>query len=143
MQQRYYAESARLISNGESATEVRTFGFLLEVQQWMTEWGDDYRSGFSPEDLSSNAAGIDFAENLEKGESLATGFLRWAAASGAVVDPEDPSTGYDGMPAQDPSFKGGTGRGGSNATSSTPLREAPIVRVNGIDSARMRKDDEQ
>lgn len=40
-------------------------GFSLEVSQYLTELGDD-RSGFSPEDLSSNAAGAEFGDDYMK-----------------------------------------------------------------------------
>ncbi len=33
-----------------------------ELLQYLSEWGEDYRSGFSPEDITSNSAGIDFGQ---------------------------------------------------------------------------------
>lgn len=45
---------------GDVAVDVAGFG--LELSQWLTEWGSDYRSGFSPEDIPSNTAGSNFGD---------------------------------------------------------------------------------
>ncbi|HWT20866.1 MAG TPA: RHS repeat-associated core domain-containing protein, partial [Variovorax sp.] len=134
---RHFAEAARMVSEGTSGSVVRGLGFLNEVDQWATEWGDDYRSGFSPEDLPSNDAGINFGESLRSGQSLASEFQRWATGTGAASDPTDPTTGYQDLPATDPSYKGGANRG-SNTSSAPVEREIPVVRVQGrIDSMRL------
>ena len=139
---RHFAEAARMVSEGTSGSTVRALGVGNEVHQWATEWGEDYRSGFSPEDLPSNDAGINFAEGLREGESLASGFFRWAKNNGAAINPTSPSTGYGNLPATDPSSNGGANRGNSNTTSAPAGREIPVVRVEGrIDSMHLSRED--
>ena len=78
---RHFADAAQLSRNLPSSA-VMGLGFLLESFQWLTEWGDDYRSGFSPEDLPSNSAGSDFGRSIGD-QSLATAFEAWAEMAGA------------------------------------------------------------
>lgn len=130
---RHFAEAARMVSEGTPSFVVRALGFGNEINQWITEWGDDYRSGFSQEDLPSNDAGINFAESLEKGESLASGFSRWAEANGAAADPTGPTTGYKDLPANDPSSHGGENRGKSNTSSTPAVLDRPVIRTKDRD----------
>ena len=80
------------------------------------EWGADYRSGFSPEDCPSNAAGAEFGESIKPGESVKDASDRWAKSAGAR-NMTDPKTGFSKLPLNDPSVRGGRGRGSSNASS--------------------------
>jgi len=117
---RHFAEAARRVREGEPGWWTRTLGFGNEVAQWLSEWGDDYRSGFSPEDLPSNNAGIDFAQSISPLDmSLADSFTRWANANGARSR-DDSRAGFSTLPPTDPSQRGGAGRGSSNMTSSRP-----------------------
>ncbi|MFM6078718.1 MAG: hypothetical protein ACKPCI_09415, partial [Dolichospermum sp.] len=79
---RHFAEAARRTSGGEWAWWTETLGFGNEVVQYLTEWGDDYRSGFSPEDLPSNSAGANFGQSIRPGESLVEAFDRWSKQAG-------------------------------------------------------------
>ncbi len=115
---RHFAEAARYTYEvGQWGLKVKAQGFALEVKQWFSEWGDDYRSGFSPEDLPSNSAGIDFAQSIRPGQNLNEAFNLWAiGVGGRVID--DPRSGYQNLPLFEPSFGGGEGRGSN--FSSTP-----------------------
>lgn len=110
-----------MVIGGTLGPVVETMGFGVEVQQWASEWGNDYRSGFSPEDLPSNSAGVLFGEYVleNEGSRLTRGqlFSGWATANGS---PQVGSREYRGavsaLPLNDPSNRGGAGRG-SNASS--------------------------
>lgn len=117
---RHFAKAADLAKGGISPINVERIGTLVEIYQWLTEWGDDYRSGFSPEDRPSNSAGADFgsllrtALNAEKDERKhgmvwARTFQEWTKKVGAR-NPEDPKSGKNLLPISDPSVrrKGGT-----------------------------------
>jgi hypothetical protein len=54
------------VRNGTWGWFEEGLGFAVEVTQWATEWGDSYRSGFSPEDLPSNSEGVSFGQFLNK-----------------------------------------------------------------------------
>lgn len=113
---RHFARAAALVQSGTNPEVVRALGAGNEAVQWATEWGDDYRSGFSPEDLSSNAAGIDFGQGLGDGADVAAAFMKWAKLNRALTD-SNSSAGRKDLPATDPSSKGGAGRGSdSNST---------------------------
>jgi hypothetical protein len=115
---RHFAETAnRVAVDKQSSAKVKCLGFGNEVVQWLTEWGDSYRSGFSPEDLRSNSAGIEFAKSIKPGDTRKEAFDRWAASVGARYM-SDPKSGYSNLPATDPSVHGGVGRGSN--LSSTP-----------------------
>ncbi|MFM6271782.1 MAG: hypothetical protein ACKPFA_35610, partial [Dolichospermum sp.] len=116
---RHFAEAARRTSGGEWAWWTETLGFGNEVVQYLTEWGDDYRSGFSPEDLPSNSAGANFGQSIRPGESLVEAFDRWSKQAGARPK-SDPNTGFNNLPLNDPSERGGKGRGSNS--SSKPQR---------------------
>lgn len=107
---RHFARAAALVQQGTHPEVVRALGAGNESVQWLLEWGDDYRSGFSPEDLSSNAAGIDFGRGLGKGTELAAAFLKWAKLNRARTD-SSPAAERVKLPATDPSSRGGAGRG--------------------------------
>jgi RHS repeat-associated protein len=82
---------------------VSFVGGAEELRQWLSEWGNDYRSGFSPEDGPSNDAGEEFGDAyLTKNMSATEAFRQWLAAAGALP-PEDARTGYDTLPEHDPS----------------------------------------
>lgn len=103
---------------GSVLTEA--LGFGNEVVQWATEWGDDYRSGFSPEDVPSNAAGAEFGDDyIGNGQSLSDSLSQWGSDNGSLSQ-SDPSAGRNNLPATDPAVRGGEDRGSSNATSSNP-----------------------
>jgi hypothetical protein len=103
-------------SLGSVATEG--MGLANEGMQWITEWGDDYRSGFSPEDTPSNAAGASFGDDYvgsREGESTSAALRRWMADHGARAA-SDPAAGRAALPATDPAERGGAARGSSNAS---------------------------
>jgi len=82
---------------------VSFVGGVEEVRQWVSEWGNDYRSGLSPEDGPSNDAGVDFGDAYLTSKMSATEALRqWLEKSGALP-PQDPRTGYENLPDKDPS----------------------------------------
>ena len=140
---RHFAETSRRVNEGQSGFVVRRLGYMNEIQQWASEWGDDYRSGFSPEDLPSNDAGIDFAQSLQDGESLADGFYRWADENGAALEKEAFESGFDSLPENDPAKKGGAARGASNTTSEPAPQELRILRVEGrLDSLKLKMESE-
>ncbi|MEO0423479.1 MAG: DUF4157 domain-containing protein [Pseudomonadota bacterium] len=102
------------MSTGSVITEG--LGFLNEVVQWGSEWGDSYRSGFSPEDIPSNAAGAHFGDDFVSDDELLSASLeRWLEDVGAR-DQDDPLAGRSSLPATDPAVRGGTDRGSSNAS---------------------------
>lgn len=139
---RHFAEAARMVHDGTPAAAVRTLGFGNEVVQWGSEWGDSYRSGFSPEDLPSNEAGINFGGSIRDGESPASAFVRWARHNGGGLNPKGEATGYGNLPSTDPAAKGGANRGGSNTSSAPAQHEVKVVRVEGrIDSMRLSRQD--
>ena len=116
----YAASTGSVVAEG--------LGLANEMFQWATEWGDDYRSGFSPEDIPSNAAGAEFGDDYAgevEGESLAAALQRWMRDNGARPA-DDPRANREALPATDPSVRGGGGRGSSNAsrTQSTVSGEA-------------------
>ena len=116
---RHFGEAANY-ANSHGSVITESLGFANEVAQWLTEWGDDYRSGFSPEDIPSNAAGAGFGDDyLSDNESLSDSLERWMKDNGAR-DQNDPKAGRDKLPATDPSERGGKCRGSSNPTSSNP-----------------------
>jgi hypothetical protein len=101
------------MSCGSVVTEG--LGFALEFEQWITEWGDDYRSGFSTEDLPSNSAGADFGDDFICPEmSLFDAAKAFLAAAGAR-NQHDPKTGWENLPPSDPAANGG-GAGSSGST---------------------------
>ncbi|WP_405930678.1 DUF4157 domain-containing protein [Streptomyces sp. NBC_00827] len=140
---RHFGKAASLaVSKGSVATEA--LGFANEAMQWLTEWGDDYRSGFSPEDIPSNAAGAEFGDDYigsRTGESTADALDRWMAAHRALPA-GDPGARRASLPITDPSQRGGAGRGSSNAsrTRSTVSGEASRERRSVEAGARQAAD---
>lgn len=140
---RHFGKAASLAEGvGSLATEA--LGFANETFQWASEWGDDYRSGFSPEDIPSNAAGAEFGDDYigsRAGESTADALDRWMAANGALPA-MDPGSKRASLPATDPSERGGTGRGSSNVsrTQSTASGEASRERQSAEAGARRLND---
>ncbi len=120
---RHFAKAAQLSLNW-SRTVVETEGFLLESVQWLSEWGDSYRSGFSPEDLPSNSAGTDFGKNHGRVDELDIAFKKWLETAGGLPQ-NDPIANKEKLPMTDPSEKGGKGRGSSNLSSTGPDRVPP------------------
>ena len=112
----HFAKAASMVRSGLGPAWVKAAGFGVEVRQWTFEWGNDYRSAFSPEDLPSNSAGTDFAQSYRDGDTDASAFSRWQKDAGAR-QPSDPKAGFNLLPTKDPSFLGGEDRG-SNASSS-------------------------
>ncbi|WP_206046749.1 eCIS core domain-containing protein [Mangrovimicrobium sediminis] len=116
------------IASGYGSVAAETLGFGNEVMQWLTEWGDDYRSGFSPEDIPSNAAGGSFGDDYVNGnEALSDSLQRWLDDMGARSQ-DDPLAGRSSLPETDPSERGGEDRGSSNAsrTQSTVSDNQPV-----------------
>ena len=91
---RHFGRAAELIQEGWPKMIVDGLGFSTEVVQWLQEWGDDYRSGFSPEDIPSNSAGANFGQSIGPGENVADAFNRWARKNGAR-DQNDPRAGWE------------------------------------------------
>lgn len=124
---RHFGAAAALAArHGSVVTEA--LGFANEVVQWATEWGDDYRSGFSPEDIPSNAAGAEFGDDYvgaRAKESTAEALARWMTDNRALPA-TDPGTQHTSLPLTDPSDLGGAARGSSNVsrTQSTVSGEA-------------------
>jgi len=113
---RHFGAAAEMASSiGSVATE--TLGLANEVVQFSTEWGDDYRSGFSPEDISSNAAGAAFGDDYMNGNTSVSDSLgKWLGAG--ARNPSDPAAGLSSLPATDPAVNGGAARGSSNISNS-------------------------
>ncbi len=101
---RHFAEAAHLIiDNNLYSWYATSLGYVAESWQTFRQAVglDDYHSGFSPEDLPSNDAGINFAKSVGKGESLADAFERWAKENGAKNSNEW-GTEYELLPLDDP-----------------------------------------
>jgi len=92
-------------SIGEVLVDV--LGFGLEVVQWINEWGSDYRSGFSPEDIPSNSAGSNFGDDVfdPAGGPLSAQLEAYLNTLGPI-DPNSSAT-YTGLPVAD--VHGGSG----------------------------------
>ncbi|WP_273652329.1 eCIS core domain-containing protein [Cellulomonas fimi] len=106
----YAASTGSVVAEG--------LGLLNEGLQWATEWGDSYRSGFSPEDIPSNAAGAEFGDDFvgsREGESLHDALARWMTHAGARPA-SDEHAHREALPATDPAVRGGAARGSSNAS---------------------------
>ena len=128
---KHFAIAADMALKGSFESTIHIKAMVYEVRQWLEEWGDDYRSGFSNEDLPSAEAGIDFANSIMVGDSLATSFLNWATANGASVTVKGNSPGLGQLPAKDPSIR------------KTQTDGIEVRRVNGrIDAANQRDEDE-
>jgi RHS repeat-associated protein len=124
---RHFAAAANEVMSGRHPNDVRVLGFGNEVVQLLLEWGDDYRSAFSPEDLPSNEAGVQFGIYFKARATymtIAAVFEEWAKRSGAR-ETSDPASGYAGLPVTDPSSKGGDARGASNTSSTKPRQQDP------------------
>jgi hypothetical protein len=132
---RHFGASASwACSVGSVATEG--LGVANEAMQWVTEWGDSYRSGFSPEDIPSNAAGASFGDDYVgsiAGESVSAAMRRWMTDHGARVA-SDPAARRSALPATDPAVRGGAARGSSNAsrTQSTASGAAAASRDTAV-----------
>ena len=114
---RHFAKAAAFASSTGSVV-AEGLGLGNEVAQWLGEWGDSYRSGFSPEDIPSNAAGAEFGDDFVasvEGESLHDALQRWMTHAGARPA-SDTAAHREALPATDPSERGGAGRGSSNAS---------------------------
>lgn len=115
---RHFATAAARVRGGERGCVTRALGFGNELVQWLTESSSDYRSGFSPEDLPSNAAGIAFAQSYAATDGDLSAWLRWQNSVGARGVPVG-SSAYRDLPATDPSMPNGNGWP-SNVGSSAP-----------------------
>jgi RHS repeat-associated protein len=112
---RHFAESARRAQESPSWW-VKIQGVGNEVYQWLTEWGDDYRSGFSPEDLPSNSAGVNFGSTYLRHLPADKAFEQWMKAAKAQ-NLNDIASIVQALPKTDPSVRGGKDRGSSNISS--------------------------
>lgn len=120
--------AASSLSQGWGSVIAETLGFGNEVVQWGSEWGDDYRSGFSPEDIPSNAAGAAFGDDyVNDDEALSDSMQRWLDENGGRTQ-DDPLAGWADLPETDPAVRGGEDRGSSNAsrTQSTVSDNDPV-----------------
>lgn len=118
---RHFGTAATDVINGTPGVVEEVLGFGNEVVQWATEWGNDYRSGFSPEDLPSNSAGISFGQIVADNPNTPVEdlFKQWSTENGAVASTsQEYKDAYAALPATDPSDRGGAGRGSSNPSSS-------------------------
>lgn len=101
---------------------ARAAGVLVEIDQKLSESS----SAFSPEDLPSNEAGIDFGNSYRKGESVRDAFVRWAAANGAMTGGNfKQSPEYKALPASEPSGEGVGSMESSPDSNST--KEPPVL----------------
>ena len=94
-------------------------GWLNELNQYMNEGPNDYKSGFSYEDLPSNSAGADFGRRRWWGGGKVSGALgNWSdGADGVNIG--DPGSTYGNLPPTDPNLPKGGG-GGSNSSNNNP-----------------------
>ena len=117
---RHFGKAAGMASSKFiGSVDVEILGVGNEIVQWLTEWGDDYKSGFSPEDIPSNAAGARFGDSLDSSKSLSSQFESWLKKVGGR-DISDPKSHFNSLPSTDPSIKGGANRGSSNPSSKGP-----------------------
>lgn len=108
--------AAGSLAQSTGSVVAEGLGLGNEIKQWLSEWGDDYRSGFSPEDIPSNAAGAAFGDDfVNEDEPLSDSLDRWLEDAGARTQ-SDPLSGRSSLPQKDPSVRGGTNRGSSNAS---------------------------
>lgn len=106
-----------------TAPVVNVLGFLNEVGQWVTEWGTDYRSGFSAEDIPSNSAGSHFGGDvLKDSPALSEQLSAYLNDELGAIGPSS-STSLSTLPATDQG--GATGPGQSNSTSDNPTQPVP------------------
>ncbi len=112
---RHFAESA-IRAKESPSWWVKILGFGNEVYQWLTEWGDDYRSGFSPEDLPSNSAGVNFGSAYLRYLPADKAFEEWMKAAKAK-NLNDITSMVQALSKTDPSVRGGKNRGSSNLSS--------------------------
>jgi hypothetical protein len=132
--------AAASIAAGVGSVAAEALGVGNEMAQWVSEWGDAAsRSGFSPEDIPSNAAGAEFGDDYigsRPGEPVADALARWMAANGAHPA-SDPRAGRASLPTTDPSLRGGAGRGSSNLsrTQSTASGAASAERASAEQGA--------
>ena len=122
---RHLAASA-LLAQQTTPFVAKALGFINECKQWLFEWGDAYRSGFSPEDIPSNSAGADFYSRYLRGDGVdvAQAFANWCKDVGAR-SAHDPASGRSNLPLTDPSEHGGAG-GASNMSSKPPNTIEPL-----------------
>jgi len=114
---RHFGAAANLAVSVGSVT-AEALGLGNEAMQWVSEWGDDYRSGFSPEDVPSNAAGASFGDDYvgsRPGETVTAALERWMSDHRARPA-SDPRARRSALPATDPSERGGASRGSSNVS---------------------------
>lgn len=115
---RHFGKAAHKTQGWIPGPVVMVGGFSLEVWQWLTEWGTAYRSGFSYEDIPSNAAGVNFAQSILPGETPAEAFLRWNKKVGGKPKYHG-AAALEMLSPTDPACRGG--RRSSNVSSS-PLK---------------------
>jgi RHS repeat-associated protein len=127
---RHFFEAANYAEDtGSVATEV--LGFGKEFYQWLDESGDDYKSGFSPEDIPSNSAGAAFGDDYEIQNccEFSKALKKFFDDKGSRPT-NDPKAKWDKLPETDPAEKGGKNRGGSNSNSNNPGNNKPTSSVS-------------
>lgn len=130
---RHFGTAVEGVLAGLPGPVVEIGGLATEIYQSAEEavFGRSYKSGFSPEDLPSNSAGVSFGEFvLEKegsGLSRAELFRGWAILNGSPeAGTRDYQRAVSALPRTDPADNGGTGRGSNG--SSTPVGGSPSNR---------------
>jgi RHS repeat-associated protein len=120
---RHFATAAIRVRDGSDAATTAILGFGLEVYQWLTEWGSDYRSGFSAEDLPSNDAGISFGYFLraaQPGTSIQDTFALWSDYHAKGHAKDDGVTNYGALPRFDPALPANGCKNAQSNASSAP-----------------------
>jgi RHS repeat-associated protein len=105
---RHLAKAAHEVhDNGVNPKLVEFGGYVVEARQYFSQGGKVYKSGFSPEDLPSNVAGIDFGLSIDPALGVAESFKRWAVKNGGK-NMEDWGLEYSWLPPTDPMDPPGT-----------------------------------
>jgi hypothetical protein len=120
---------------------VKLVGFVIECQQLAQQlvWHNQ-SSGFSPEDLPSNSAGVDFMKYLsecyvwddEHPLDPDVKYLEWWLKSVGALPAQDPRTGWQNLPREDRREKNESRcYCNSNPTSNSPYPPvvAPPVKI--------------
>jgi len=137
---RHFGSAASYVIGGTPGGIVKTLGYGVEVRQTIQEGLNPggYRSGFSPEDLPSNAAGVSFGE-FAKGYNgtIEEAFAVWASESGATdATSQEFLDAYGNLSATDSSANNGNNRGSSNASSQPTTTSSVGSSSNETNSSR-------
>jgi len=123
---RHFFRAANCSNDWYDNSEVaETLGFVNEVAQFIQEGEDDYHSGFSPEDLPSNSAGADFEDNYISTDDPVWVSLLWFLEDAGGRNIDDPESGFDDLPDQDPSDPNNGEAPENSNTSSEKVDDTP------------------